>query len=123
MSTDHIFFFKFPNLIFFIINTIYLVDIFNSAPGAYTKLDEKHCWGDHYRNFSTIQSAKDACSNDANCQGVYDQGCDAEAEDIYLCRISATYSSSSSSCIFQKNENGKYFNSFCSIETLYLKDI
>ena len=75
-------------------------------------LDKKHCYEDRYGSFSTIQSAKDACSNDPNCQGVYDQGCDSDANDIYLCPTSATYETSSSSCIFQKNENGKNFKSF-----------
>ena len=103
----------------FLSSTIFwLVDIFVSGPSAYTKLDQKHCWGDHYGSFPTIQSAKDSCSNDTNCQGVYDQGCDSEADDIYLCRTSATYSDSSSSCIFQKNENGKYFISFYFTETI-----
>ena len=40
---------------------------------------------------------------DSNCQGVYDQGCDAGANDIYLCPIGITYSSqTSASCIYQK---------------------
>ena len=75
-------------------------------------MKEKHCWGDHYGSFPTIQSAKDACSNDTNCQGVYDQGCDSGANDIFLCQTSTTYSSSSSSCIFQKNVNGMYCKLF-----------
>ena len=53
-----------------------------------------------------------ACSGDANCQGVYDNGCDAGANDIFLCPTSATYRNSSRSCIYQKNENGKYLESF-----------
>lgn len=48
---------------------------------------------------------------DSNCQGVYDQGCDAGANDIYLCPIGITYSSqTSASCIYQKG-GGKVGNS------------
>jgi len=89
------------------------VGVVCTALFGYTKIDKKHCNGNHYRNFSTIQSAKDACSNDANCRGVYDQGCDAEAEDIYLCRKSATYSDSPSSCIFQIHEIECKMNENC----------
>jgi len=72
----------------------------------YTKLDDKHCFPDRYKEFSTIQSAKDACSADSNCKGVYDRSCDAQANDIYLCPTSVTLRNSTiSSCIFQKNEN------------------
>ena len=59
-----------------------------------------------------------ACSGDGNCQGVYDNGCDAGANnavgynDIFLCPTSASYRDSSRSCIYQKNENGKYSKSF-----------
>ena len=63
-----------------------------------------------------MQSAKDACSNDTNCQGVYDRDCKSGGsnvvDDIHLCPTLATYSESSSGCIFQKNKNGKYFESF-----------
>ena len=80
----------------------------------YTKLDKKYCWWiKSYGSFSTIQSAKDACSADSNCQGVFDKRCDAKAE-IYLCPISAAYLDFDyyGSCIFQKNEKGKYSKSF-----------
>ena len=63
--------------------------------------------------FSTIQSAKDACSKDVNCEAVFDPGCDESANDIYLCPISASYRFAVGYCIFQKNRNGKYLKSFC----------
>ena len=79
----------------------------------YTKLDKKYCSNWSYGSFSTIQSAKDACSADSNCQGVYDQRCDADPYNIYLCPYSVKlYSSSMRSCVFQKNEKGKYSKSF-----------
>ena len=104
-----------------VFNHNFVVDIFVSAPSAisWIKLDRKYC-DDRYGSFSTQQLAKDACSKDTNCQGVYDQGCDSGADNIYLCRTSATYLSSISSCIFHKNENGKYFKSFYFIDTLLI---
>ena len=63
-----------------------------------------------------------ACSADGNCKGVYDNGCDAKANDIYLCPTSATYRNSmGGSCIYQKNENGNYFKSFHFSTKLNLK--
>ena len=53
-----------------------------------------------------------ACSADGNCKGVYDNGCNAKANDIYLCPNLAIYRNSIGSCIYQKNENGNYFKSF-----------
>ena len=79
----------------------------------YTKVDKKHCYSDRYGNYSTIQSAKIACLSDGNCQGVYDNGCNGKTSGIHLCPISATYSNSFGSCIYQKNENSKCFKSFC----------
>ena len=71
------------------------------------------CWGDEYGKFSSIQSAKDACSADSNCQGVYDKRCDADPYNIYLCPTSVKlYPSPIRSCVFQKNEKGKYSKSF-----------
>ena len=79
-------------------------------------LDQKHCDNDGYGSFSTIQSAKDACSKDTNCQGVYDRDCNSVGsnvvDDIHLCPTSAKYSKSLSGCIFQKNKNGIYSKSF-----------
>ena len=60
------------------------------------------CYNERYGSYTTIQAAKDACISDSNCQGVYDQGCDAGANDIFLCPIGISYSSSSASCIYQK---------------------
>jgi len=73
----------------------------------YTKLDDKECWTKKYKQFSTVQLAKDACSADSNCKGVYDHECDAGAKDIYLCPISVlgtAYYSPVNSCVYQKNE-------------------
>ena len=77
---------------------------------AYTKLDKEHCINDRYGYYSTIQSAKNACWKDENCQGVYDIGCDAKGNHG-LCPTSASYMTSEGSCIYRKNKNyiGKYF--------------
>ena len=78
----------------------------------YMKLNKKFCSG-RYGTYRTIQSAMTACSTDANCQGVYDKGCDATGYLIDLCPTSAIYKDSEEgSCIYQKNKNCKYINSF-----------
>ena len=85
----------------------------------YTMVVGKHCYPNKYRNYGTIQSAKEACSADGNCQGVYDNGC--YNNNFHLCQTSATYMNSSRSCIFQKNESGKYFISLDLDNTLFWK--
>ena len=88
-------------------------------------LDKQHCETDRYGSFSTMKSAKDACSNDTNCQGVYDRDCKSGGSnlvnDIHLCPTSATYSESSSGCIYQKNKDGIYFKSFNFIQHYNLR--
>lgn len=64
----------------------------------------KHCYHDRYGSYATIEAALNACTGDNKCQGVYDQGCEAEADDIYLCPTTATYTTSYSSCIYQKGK-------------------
>ena len=60
-----------------------------------------------------------ACSSDGNCQGVYDNGCDAQGGDIFLCPISATFKDDNqmhitdpTSCIYQKHETGQCSKSY-----------
>ena len=74
----------------------------------YEKITLKECWDDKYETYDTVKLAQQACSIDNNCQGVYDAGCNAEANDIYLCPKAATYGTSGSSCIYQKS-GGKFY--------------
>ena len=63
----------------------------------------KHCNDVKYNSFNTQLAAKEACTLDSNCLGVYDNGCDESARDVYLCPVGTTYSiSSSGSCILEK---------------------
>ena len=75
----------------------------------YAKLRSKHCSDDKYGSYTTIEAAQNACTRDNNCQGVYDEGCDALAglDGIFLCPKNAPYRTSGSSCIYQKVE-GKF---------------
>ena len=73
------------------------------------KLSNKHCFNDKYGSFSTESAAKTACTSDCNCKGVYDNSCD-NSGTFYLCPISATYQTSSSSCIHEKTTSGNYSN-------------
>ena len=69
---------------------------------TYTQLTLKHCNGVEYNSYSTQLAAKQACSLDSNCAGVYDQGCDESADDVFLCPVGTTYETSGSSCILEK---------------------
>ena len=52
--------------------------------------------------FSSVADAKKSCAYDSLCKGVYDNECDESSNDIYLCKVGDQYSSSSSSCIYDK---------------------
>ena len=64
-----------------------------------------HCNNHKYGSFQNVQDAKDACSNDNSCKGVYDSGCDngRGGQRIYLCELGYEYKTSSSSCIYDKS--------------------
>ena len=76
---------------------------------AFTELSRKHCFSVKYGSYSTESAAKTACLADSNCKGVYDPRCD-NTGTFYLCPISATYQTSSSSCIHEKTTSGNYSN-------------
>lgn len=70
----------------------------------YKKLDKKHCASDvdyGYGSFGSVREAQAACSRDWNCQSVYDSGC--VSQTVYLCPFGSDYSSSVSSCIYEKD--------------------
>jgi hypothetical protein len=63
--------------------------------------------------YSTVADAKSQCSSMSNCWGVYDNGCDENQFDVYLCdgdqiATASDISPSSSSCVFEKN-TAQYF--------------
>ena len=74
---------------------------------GYIKLNQKQCYRGKYGTYSTLDAAINACEGDSNCGGVYDQGCDAGANDIFLCASSTKYGFAETSCIYEKNEVGK----------------
>ena len=84
-----------------------------------------HCNNDEYGSYVTIEEAKNACTSDNNCKGVYDHGCDAGAGrfGITLCAITATYQTSTeNSCIYQKME-GKFIHAFNANHALIQKNL
>ena len=97
------------NIIFCIISWIFECSIFLYFPDfiGYVKLNQKHCYNGKYGSYSTLEAAIDDCKGDSNCGGVYDQGCDAGYNDIFLCESSTNYGFSTTSCIYQKTEIGK----------------
>ena len=72
--------------------------------GNWNKLEKKHCWFEKLDgSYTTVEAAKLACSADPKCTAVYDQGCDAGANDIYLCgAVPNGYTTSARSCIYEK---------------------
>jgi len=70
-----------------------------SCPVGYKKLEKmvcSHIVGD----YATIQEAISACSKDADCQAIYDSGCDGRT--FSRCTKDATMSISPVSCIYEK---------------------
>ena len=70
---------------------------------TYTKLEDKQCTN-IYGRYNTVKEAKSICSLDAQCQGVYDNGCDAGINDIFTCPLESIYGDSMrGSCIYNKD--------------------
>jgi len=70
-----------------------------------------HCFTSKYPElgYKTQHEAKKACLKDKNCYGVYDQECDEEEGDIFLCPVGVKPTAShSGSCIFRKDTNEGY---------------
>merc|ERR1719367_2437229 len=85
-------------------NVVTTTAMTTAAPGSgFTKLTLKHCNQDKYGTFSTLSAAQSACSADSNCKGVYDPGCNDQGS-FFLCPMSATYSASSASCVYEKTQ-------------------
>ena len=68
---------------------------------SYIKQGLKHCTNHKYGSYQSLIEAEDECTNDGNCQGVYDPSCDAAGE-FYLCYVGYSYETSSSSCVYDK---------------------
>ena len=58
---------------------------------TYRRVQGAHCKGDHYGRYPDVAAAVQACSQDANCGGVYDHQCDNSAADIFLCPKHVAY--------------------------------
>ena len=69
----------------------------------YTFKQNKGCMQNKHRHhrYRTIQEAKDKCSHDSNCGGVYVGLCDP-GEGVYLCYKGYDYDYSSYSCVYDK---------------------
>ena len=58
--------------------------------------------------YPSLVLAKEACSLDSNCYGVYDMACD-NVGTFYLCNLAgASIEASSSSCTYVKESVGKF---------------
>ena len=68
---------------------------------TYKKLFETAC--QNYGIFSTLAAAKESCTRDSNCGGVYNFGCDNSPGYFSLCYASdGSYSHSANDCVYQK---------------------
>lgn len=77
--------------------------------GDYVKKTKKHCarekLGGRDGEATNLWVAKDKCSSNPKCGGVYDSSCDNKGT-FYLCKKGFTESKSSSSCVYLKSGNG-----------------
>lgn len=94
---------------FYLISWIFVFFIFLYVSDfiGYVKKNQKNCYSGKYGSYSTLEAAIDDCEGDSNCGGVYDQGCDAGANDIFLCASSTKVTFSGTSCVYEKTEIGK----------------
>ena len=60
---------------------------FYMIESEYVLLSDTFCNDGHidHNEFSTVEKAKQNCSHDSNCLGVYDVGCDGIQNGIALC--------------------------------------
>lgn len=68
---------------------------------AYQFMSKKHCNEHRYGSFSSSQEAKQRCSEDRSCKGVYVKSCD-QSDGVHLCYKGYSYDSSSYSCVYNK---------------------
>jgi len=66
----------------------------------YTKFINRECDADKYGSYETLEEAKDACSADKHCKGVYDDDCNGN--QFYLCPGPSFYNWHRHSCIINK---------------------
>ena len=71
-----------------------------SLKGNYNKIDNKWCDPYHDTGKTSLATAKEECSNDNSCTGVYDSKCDGGK--YYICRTNQYIDSTVNSCIFAK---------------------
>ena len=67
----------------------------------YTFMQYKGCNDHRYDRYRTSQEAKDKCSQDSKCGGVYVRLCDP-SEGVHLCYKGYGYDASSYSCVYDK---------------------
>ena len=66
-------------------------------------MHKKHCNNNKYDPYESLAEAEDKCTNDGNCRGVYDSGCENRG-DFYLCEVgSYEFGDSTDSCVYEKN--------------------
>ena len=70
-------------------------------------LTKKHCSGNAYGGYSTLEEAQSRCMSDLHCSGVYDDLCDGKIiqRPFSLCNQTSTLKGSSDSCVHGKQSN------------------
>ena len=74
---------------------IFLADI------EYKKIDHKSCNG-AYKTFRSLDAAKEECSSDIKCKGIYDVGCKGVL--FRLCPKNEPYVLQFSGCVYDKQK-------------------
>ena len=96
----------------------------NNHSPVYTKFEKIQCYDESYGSYDSLAEAKLACSSDSRCTGVYDQGCDSESGDIFLCPMQPPFfNSSTKSCMYVKSKQGRHnisMNKSCFHSSCYI---
>ena len=75
---------------------------------TYTKINLRHCVNERINNgnapyaYPDLASAQAECSVNSNCKAVYHNGCGSWTHGMWLCTATATYQTSSASCLYEK---------------------
>ena len=72
----------------------------------FPKKIKKHCYGDQYGSYDSLNDALFACAMDKNCEKLYDNGC--KGGPYTLCPWKSVEMASSRSCLYMKP--GKHGN-------------
>ena len=90
------------------------LSFFQAETESFIEREKKFCYDGLYPEdgYGILDDAKTNCLNDTSCGKVYDRNCDGLGP-FYLCPKESALYGSHSSCVYEKDEEGKtYFKIF-----------